>query len=153
MALYLLFTAANPAYAVAAPDISVSGANCYRNIVDTGDIYCQLVYDMPVASSTVAPTNPEEWSQYLVDQTYTSTSTGLTTGMRIDPLEPGSLLPNHAFIQLYRNYTAVAGPSTLPDPSSILEYTARVPRIDNALGGVYLQSGHAVSWQRRHNLQ
>ena len=133
------------AFAVTAPSITIQEPTCYRNLIYTGDMFCIARYNLPTFTTTSPPpTNPEAWSEYLADKTNTSTSTGLSAGARVDPYEATSLLPNHAFIQIYRNYSPGVG--TLPSATSILEQEVRVFRIDHALAGLYSTSGHSMTW-------
>ncbi len=144
IAAVLLIVSSTSVFAVTAPDITINSPVCYRNIIYSGDIYCQSIYQLPTYTTTAPPANPEAWSQYLADQTGTSLATGLTTGARVDPVEATSLLTDHAYVQIYRNYSAGAG--TLPAASSILENTRRIARIDYALTGLYMSTGNALTW-------
>ena len=145
IAAVLLTIPATSVFAVSAPDIDITSPICYRNLIYDGDIYCQSVYHLPTfTTSAPPPTNPEAWSQYLADKTGTSTSTGLSAGARVDPVEATSLLSDHAFVQVYRNYSAGVG--TLPAASSILENTRRIARVDYALTGLYMSQGNALTW-------
>ena len=144
IAAVFLIVSSSSVFAVTAPDITINSPVCYRNIIYSGDIYCQSIYQLPTYTTTAPPANPEAWSQYLADQTGTSLATGLTTGARVDPVEATSLLTDHAFVQIYRNYSAGAG--TLPAASSILENTRRIARIDYALTGLYMSTGNALTW-------
>ncbi len=145
IAAVLLTIPATSVFAVSAPDMDITSPICYRNLIYDGDIYCQSVYHLPTfTTSAPPPTNPEAWSQYLADKTGTSTSTGLSAGARVDPVDATSLLSDHAFVQIYRNYSAGVG--TLPAASSILENTRRIARVDYALTGLYMSQGNAISW-------
>ena len=145
IAAVFLIVSSTSVFAVTAPNISVTAPICYRNLIYDGDIYCQSIYQLPTfTTSSPPPANPEAWSQYLADQTGTSLATGLTTGARVDPVEATSLLTDHAFVQVYRNYSAGVG--TLPAASSILENTRRIARVDYALTGLYMSTGNALTW-------
>lgn len=114
-----------------APDLFANSANCYQNVVESGDIYCLLQYELPTHTSA-SPATPEEWCLELVDQ----------DGCIADPVEPTnetSLINNAAYVALYQNYTGTPSLATL-------EAQTRVPRINNSIAGAYLAGGHSVTW-------
>lgn len=116
-----------------APTLSTNQANCYRNMIDDGDIYCLIRYELPTfVTATPPPGSAEAWCAELVDQ----------AGCTADPVEPTnetSQITDSAFVTLYQNCGVDCSTGTL-------ESQVRTPRINHALGGAYLAPGHAVTW-------
>lgn len=116
-----------------APTLNTNSANCFQNIVEDGDIYCLMRYELPTfVTATPPPISPEAWCAELVDQ----------DGCTADPVEPSnetSLITGAAFVTLYQNCGVDCTTGTL-------ESQVRTPRINHALGGAYLAPGHAVTF-------
>ena len=120
-----------------APTLTADEATCFQGIIDEGDLFCLLRYELPVELSPVPgspPAAPEAWCAEL-----TSAQDGCTA----DPVVPddnSALIFDTAFVALYSNtnYLLPGGP--------VLEYEERVPRIGYGLGGIYLSPGNAVTW-------
>ncbi len=116
-----------------APTLSTNQANCFRNIIEDGDIYCMMRYQLPTfVTATPPPVSAEAWCAELVDQ----------DGCTSDPVEPTnetSQIIGVAFVTLYQNCGVDCSTGTL-------ESQVRTPRINYALGGAYLAPGHAVTW-------
>lgn len=116
-----------------APTLSTNQANCYRNIIESGDLYCLMRYELPTfTTATPPPVSAEAWCAELVDK----------DGCTSDPVEPTnetSLITSAAFVTLYQNCGVDCSTGTL-------ESQVRAPRINHALGGAYLAPGHAVTW-------
>lgn len=137
LALVLIITVSVSPRAAAtggpAPTLVTNSASCYRNIIEDGDIYCLMRYELPTfVTATPPPISAEAWCAELVDQ----------DGCTADPVEPTnetSLITAAAFVSLYQNCGVDCSTGTL-------ESQVRVPRINHALGGAYLAPGHAVTW-------
>ena len=116
-----------------APTLNTNSVNCYRNIIDAGDLYCLIRYELPTfTTGTPPPGSPEAWCAELIDQ----------DGCITDPVEPTnetSVIQDAAFVTLYQNCGVDCTTGTL-------EHQGRIPRINHALGGAYLSAGHAVTW-------
>ncbi len=116
-----------------APTLSTDQADCFRNVVSDGDIFCLIRYDLPTfVTATPPPVSAEAWCAELVDQ----------DGCTADPVEPTnetSQITDSAFVTLYQNCGVDCSTGTL-------ESQVRTPRINFALGGAYLAPGHAVTW-------
>ena len=116
-----------------APTLNTNSANCFRNIIEDGDIYCLMRYQLPTfVTATPPPVSAEAWCAELVDQ----------DGCTSDPVEPTnetSLITGAAFVTLYQNCGVDCSTGTL-------ESQVRTPRINHALGGSYLAAGHGVTW-------
>lgn len=116
-----------------APTLNTNNANCYRNIIETGDLYCLIRYELPTyTTASPPPGSPEAWCAELVDK----------DGCIADPVEPTnetSLPSDAAYVTLYQNCGADCSTGTL-------ELQTRVPRINHSIGGAYLSAGHAVTW-------
>ncbi len=116
-----------------APTLSTDQADCFRNVVSDGDIFCLIRYDLPTfVTATPPPVSAEAWCAELVDQ----------DGCTADPVEPTnetSQITDSAFVTLYQNCGVDCSTGTL-------ESQVRTPRINFALGGAYLAPGHAVTF-------
>ena len=134
VALAVMFPLASTAHAQSpGPTLTANEATCYQNLVETGDLYCQLRYELPTFTTVPPPpATPEAWCAELVDQ----------DGCIADPVEPTnetSLITDAAFVTLYQNCGVDCTTGTL-------ENQVRVPRINHALGGAYLSPGHAITF-------
>jgi len=119
-----------------APDVEVQDNRCFRSIIETDDLYCSIRYDLPVQTDPdVVPVSPEEWCQYLFIQT------GCTDDPPI-PDNPESLEQGVVFVSYYDGCTAAGDCS-----SATLIDTGRIPRAGTSLAGVYVETGHTVTWQ------
>jgi len=110
------------ARAAASPPTLIYQAEAYQNIVDDdnlGDLLVIIRYELDVALWCAELENIEGCGD-----------------SPPDPEEPTSLPQGAVNLSLY-DY--VAGTSTLRS-------FGRVPRIDHALGGIYLSSGHGLTW-------
>jgi len=134
VAMAAMFPLATTAHAQSpGPTLTANEATCYQNLVETGDLYCQLRYELPTFTTVPPPpATPEAWCAELVDQ----------DGCITDPVEPTnetSLITDAAFVTLYQNCGVDCSTGTL-------ENQVRVPRINHALGGAYLSAGHAITF-------
>ena len=118
-----------------APSVSVKETKCFRSINQANDMYCLMRYELPV-KVTVDPTpitTPEAWCLELHNLA------GCTDNP-VNPSFPTSLEEAHVFINYYKNCTGL-GDCTVGD----LLGSMSVPRVGNALGGIYLGTGHGVT--------
>ena len=129
-ALILILTTVNP-LVINADDSpengDISNVTCFRNIYETGDLFCALLYELPVKyNESVLPiSTPEAWCAELIN-------TDGCTGDLIEPTEPTSLINNAAFFKIYDDTTLLG--------------VNRIPRVGVSIGSVYLTNGHGVTW-------
>lgn len=118
-----------------APDLESQAANCFRSIIDLDDLYCSVRYDLPVQSDPdVTPVSAEEWCAELFD----------TSGCTDDPVVPDapeSLEQGKAFVTFYDNCTAGGDCSS----ADVID-TGRIPRVGTSLAGVYVGTGHSITF-------
>lgn len=121
----------SPAQAQTAPTLAISEAHAFRNIVQTGDLFILVRYELPIS---VTGGMSDAWCAYLEDQTGCDASPAL-------PEAPDTLLDQTASVTFYTdcigtNCSAAVG----------REYADQLPRIDHALAGVYFAAGHELTW-------
>jgi len=135
-AAVMLFVMPQPAHAthvIPAPELEMNQASCYRQLVQTGDIFCLTRFELPTFETTTPPPgSPEAWCALL-------NNVAGCTDDPVEPTEPTSLIQNLAFTTMYDNCT----PSC---ESADLVQQLLVPRIDHGLGGVYLTPGHGITF-------
>jgi len=119
-----------------APDVFTNSANCFRNIIQTGDLYCLVRYELPTyTTATPPPAAPEAWCAELVN----------TDGCITDPVEPTfetSLITNAAFITLYTDCDIAPAYCS----SGVIQAQVRMPRINHSIGGVYISDASTITW-------
>jgi len=124
------------AQAYPAPDVFTNSANCFRNIIQSGDLYCLVRYELPTfTTATPPPATPEAWCKELVN----------TDGCIADPVEPTqetSLVTNAAFITLYKDCGAPPTNCSTGD----IQSQVRMPRINHSIGGVYISDASTITW-------
>ena len=124
------------AQAYPAPDVFTNTANCFRNIIQTGDLYCLVRYELPTyTTATPPPAAPEAWCKELVN----------TDGCIADPVEPTletSLITNAAFITLYTDCDVAPAYCS----AGVLQAQVRMPRINHSIGGVYISDASTITW-------
>lgn len=127
----ILILITNNQFTVSADDSpengDISNVTCFRNIYETGDLFCGLLYELPVKNNeSVLPiSTPEAWCAELIN-------TNGCTGDLIEPSEPTSLINNAAFFKIYDDTTLLG--------------VNQIPRVGVSVGSVYLTNGHGVTW-------
>jgi hypothetical protein len=118
-------------YAAAAPPVGTDlTAIGYQNVVDSGDLFFLIRYDLPeqtVAFGTPV-TTPEAWCAELLNQDG-------CIGTSSQPTDPTSLRDSAVFATLYSDAGA-----------TIVEEQSAVTRIGHALGGVYVSPGSTLTF-------
>ena len=120
--------------AAPAPTVAVAELRAYRNVVQTGDLFFLVRYELSL-QLTAFPTpvtTPEAWCQYL------RTQTGCT-GSAASPTDPTSLQPNYALASLYSSCNTDCSTGTL-------EQQEQPPRVGHGLAGFYVSPGHTLTW-------
>ncbi len=113
------------AHAVAATDVFVYEAYAFRSIIDDDDLFIVFRYELPVS---IADATTDAWCLELND----------TTGCDAEPAaptDPTSLQPGSVIGTIYSDGYG----GTLIDQINL-------KRIDHAIGGLYLDAGHSITW-------
>ncbi len=125
LVLFMFLAPGDTARAAAAPDLTALDGLCFENLVQDGDQFCALRFDLPVSDGT--PSTSTAWCAELEDQ----------TGCDADPAaptDPFSLPRGTAWVTFYTADRA------------LLQEQVIVPRIGFGLGGVYFSPGHGLTF-------
>ena len=113
--------------AATSPEVEIYEAHAYRSLYESGDLLIVVRYELPLETDA----GGDAWCAELEDE----------DGCSVDPpapTAPASLPRGHAQILLYSGWTGSTGD---------LEDLVDVPRIDHALGGIYFEPGHGLTWE------
>lgn len=128
------------AQAQTAPAVGAFRSDCVRNIRLDGDLLCLLHYNLP-QQTTAIPTPvaaAEAWCARLRNQTGCAANP-------VAPDEPTSIISGDAWVTLCYLTGSQDGCFSAPSPGTLIDQTP-APRINYALGGIYLTAGHGVAW-------
>ncbi len=124
LVLFMFLAPGDRVRAAAAPALTALDGLCFENLVQDGDQFCALRFDLPI---TITQGVSDAWCAELEDETGCDADPAATT-------DPFSLPRGTAWVTFYTN-----------DRADIQDQVI-VPRIGFGLGGVYFGPGHGLTF-------